>query len=951
MRVGAKATTERLGTTIGGKWRLEHVIGVGASATVYAATGEVGERAAVKVLHEEVAKREDLRQRFVREAKLAARVDHPGIVRLLDENAQDPETAYIAMELLNGETLGARAQRLGNIPIADLLGIADQVLDVLAAAHAAGVVHRDLKPDNIFLTREGSVRLLDFGIARLVVPGQESGTRTGVTIGTAAYMSPEQAAGRTSEIDGRTDLFALGAILFRLVAGRRVHEADTDTALISAMATRPAPPFAKVCPTAPAGLAAVIDLAVGFDRNARYPDARTMQHDVGAVRAGQPPPHASSVVESAAQATLAPGFEPRRPGARASDAEPPSAVDRGAALDGEDGDNEAADELVGQIVAGRYRVHHLLGTGGMGAVYRAEHVHMRKTIALKVLHREMTSVPEVVARFEREAIAASRVEHPNVVAATDFGKLENGAYYLTLEYVEGRSLRDLLDAEGALAPDRAARIAAQVASALGEAHAQGIVHRDLKPDNVMLVERPDSPEHVKVLDFGIAKVAAGSLPGQPALTKFGSVFGTPEYMSPEQAMGVAVDHRADLYALGILLYEMLAGTTPFHSDEVIAILAQHMTARPPPLPPSVPRPLGTLVQQLLEKRPDDRPADARVVETTLRQLATTAEAAGAQPASRADDAMAFSPTILQLPNGGLPALLHRIRPALPRSLPELRAALTRELELGGQLVPVWALVVASAFLSLGGIFVTSALLSRSAASSTGHNERVAMASADTVDGEATPKMTLAEAASAAATRPEGERSAADWRAIALGHADDLASALHAARRAIAADPTLIGDPALGALVRRGADHSELGGVAVELAARMGGQGADILYDVWRAGQKVPERRATANLADERLRSEGLRPQLSLPLSIAIGLRPGKPCLEYKNLMEDAVAHADERSEPHLAKLTKVEYCRVGPFGLRQVDCWGCLRGDDRLPKALERARNTPGPRFGTDPVP
>ncbi len=221
-----------------------------------------------------------------------------------------------------------------------------------------------------------------------------------------------------------------------------------------------------------------------------------------------------------------------------------------ATADGRDAEPPApSDPLIGTLVGERYLVERLIGLGGMGAVYCAEHVHMRKTVALKVLHREMTVLPEVVARFEQEAIAAARVEHPNVVQAKDFGRLENGAFYLVLEYVEGRILHEAMKEPMPL--DRVLSVSGQIAEALEAAHQQRIVHRDLKPDNVMLVERPGEPELVKVLDFGIAKVSVrdrGKI--DRPITQMGTVFGTPEYMSPEQAAGQSVDHRGDIYGLG-----------------------------------------------------------------------------------------------------------------------------------------------------------------------------------------------------------------------------------------------------------------------------------------------------------------------------------------------------------------------------------------------------------------
>src|SRR3954469_18857753 len=170
------------------------------------------------------------------------------------------------------------------------------------------------------------------------------------------------------------------------------------------------------------------------------------------------------------------------------------------------------DPRIGTLLADRYRIDALVGEGGMGKVYSAEHVLMRKRLAVKVLRRELTSVSEVVARFEREAMAAGNIEHPNVAAATDFGKLPDGAVFLVLEFVSGRSLRDEI-AHGPFAVDRALHVARQIAAALTVAHLQGIVHRDLKPENVMLVEKNGDPDFVKVLDFGIAKVPIGEIPG------------------------------------------------------------------------------------------------------------------------------------------------------------------------------------------------------------------------------------------------------------------------------------------------------------------------------------------------------------------------------------------------------------------------------------------------------
>lgn len=289
---------------------------------------------------------------------------------------------------------------------------------------------------------------------------------------------------------------------------------------------------------------------------------------------------------------------------------------------------------VGTILADRYKLQRLLGEGGMGAVYLAEHVLMRKRCAIKVLHREIAS-SEILARFKSEAIAAANIGHPNIAAATDFGELPDGSFFLVLEYVAGDSLRKALQ-DGALPVARALRIARGVLSALGAAHEKGVTHRDIKPENIMLLEGA-ADDRVKVLDFGIAKLDDGALSHDQGrgLTRMGAIYGTPEYMSPEQATGRAVDGRTDLYAVGIMLFEMIAGRLPFQGGEVVEILAQHVTKRPPPLtspraPADVTTAVEELVSRLLSKVPDERPRDAAeaiaLIDEALASLPTEREA-------------------------------------------------------------------------------------------------------------------------------------------------------------------------------------------------------------------------------------------------------------------------------------------------------------------------------------
>jgi serine/threonine protein kinase len=291
------------------------------------------------------------------------------------------------------------------------------------------------------------------------------------------------------------------------------------------------------------------------------------------------------------------------------------------------------DAWIGKVVGGRYRLDVLLGSGSMGRVYRAEHVLLHKPLAVKLLNAEHTRSPELVARFEREATAAANIDHPNVAAATDFGKLDDGTPYLALELVEGKNLRAEV-AGGPLEARRALHIARQIAAGLAAAHARSIVHRDLKPENVVLVPKDGDPDFVKVLDFGVAKLAPES--GKSPLTKVGAVLGTLDYMAPEQALGQEVDSRADLYALGAVLYEMLSGVCPYDGESSSEMLVRKLKNPPPSLREraptlAIPGAVEVLVMKLLAKDRKDRPVSAAVVASELERLVAQSPKGAAKP--------------------------------------------------------------------------------------------------------------------------------------------------------------------------------------------------------------------------------------------------------------------------------------------------------------------------------
>jgi serine/threonine protein kinase len=280
------------------------------------------------------------------------------------------------------------------------------------------------------------------------------------------------------------------------------------------------------------------------------------------------------------------------------------------------------DDSIGKIVIGKYRVEALIGEGGMGKVYRARQLALDKPVVLKVLRQSLLSDERTVARFQREAKAASRLNHPNSISILDFGQSEEGSLFIAMEYVSGKDLHQILSKEWPLPESRIVRIVSQVLSALSDAHGAGVIHRDLKPENIMVEQRRGDADFVKVLDFGIAKIQDSAGDEGPALTRAGFVCGTPEYMSPEQARGAQLDARSDLYAVGVILYQLTAGLLPFESDSAVGFATKHLTEIPPP--PSKRRPdarispaMERLILRALSKDPNDRPQAAEQFRSEL----------------------------------------------------------------------------------------------------------------------------------------------------------------------------------------------------------------------------------------------------------------------------------------------------------------------------------------------
>jgi serine/threonine-protein kinase len=286
---------------------------------------------------------------------------------------------------------------------------------------------------------------------------------------------------------------------------------------------------------------------------------------------------------------------------------------------------------VGTKLAGRYMIQERIGVGGMAQVYRGEHSTIARPVAIKVLSSDFVRTPAVVVRFLQEARAASQVAHENVVEVTDFGETDDGRPFIVMELLEGESLAETMLAEGPLSWPRTQALLLQILAALGAAHERRVIHRDMKPGNCFRIQRHGSADFIKVLDFGIAKVLREDGTGI-SLTAQGTVMGTPDYMSPEQCRGTKVDPRADLYALGVMTYEMLTGRLPFASKRPIDVMHMHVFEVPPPMSEVAPEAditpaMAKLVRKAMAKSPSDRFADAAAFAAAVRAIAPKETAA------------------------------------------------------------------------------------------------------------------------------------------------------------------------------------------------------------------------------------------------------------------------------------------------------------------------------------
>ena len=520
---------------------------------------------ALKCLPPQLATDEDAKKRFVQEAQASSALNHPNIATIY-YMFEEEGLEFICMEYVEGQTLNELFGS-GPLTIGRALDIAIQVADGLSEAHKKGIVHRDIKSDNIMVTPRDLVKIMDFGLAKL--KGVSRLTKTGSTMGTVSYMSPEQAQGL--EVDHRTDVFSLGVVFYEMIAGKRPFEGEHEAAILYTLLNEDPEPLDIAPQELSPAVATILQKSLEKDKAYRYQTMDEMLEDLKAAKRlleGTPAPVTPGQ-------DVTPGME--RTGAGVLDPE----------------------ELVGKTV-GNYQIIEEIGRGGMGVVYKALQTSLNRIVAMKVLPRQYTRDPEFLNRFRREARAAAGLNHSNIIQIYEIGQ-QSGIHYFVMEYIEGINLKTLIEEKGALPLRQVLDIAWDTCKALDFAHKNGVIHRDIKPHNIMINKIGET----KVFDFGIARAADSA-----GLTTTGTSIGTPQYMSPEQARGEKeTDGRADLYSLGIVLYEMLVGSVPFEGSTAVGTMYRHVNETPDPPSkknPDVPEELDHLVLKALQKEKEKR---------------------------------------------------------------------------------------------------------------------------------------------------------------------------------------------------------------------------------------------------------------------------------------------------------------------------------------------------------
>ncbi|MFO0554451.1 MAG: serine/threonine-protein kinase [Polyangiaceae bacterium] len=618
-----RPTHPLIGRLVDNRFQIASLVGEGRIAQVFCAIEDEPPRhLALKILHPELVEDPDVIGRFLTAAEKAQRLSHPSILPVFAAG-EDRDIVYLATELAFGESLRSMVDARGPLPQPEAVRIALELCQAVEHAHQHGVIHHGLRPDNVLFARDPNapelerVRVSDFAMADVV-----EALRV-----TDVYSSPDRARGDLGDV--RSDLYAIGVLHYELLSGRAPFVASSASELLALIERKP-PHEPRTPQPITRGLAEL--LASTLDkRPERRPESAALLAE--RLRAIVPARWADTT-------TWAPDTARNDPTARTSlDRETSDSATRLLVRVPRESTRPSQHPLVGRVLEDRFRIASFMRDGGMAQLFCATQEHAApdepRHVAIKVLHPQFANDPELVRRFAREARLAARLHHPNIVRILHVGD-DPALLFIAMELIVGEDLSVQLKKRGRLGEARAARIVMEIAEALSYAHGRGVVHRDIKPANVMLTTplAGDSGDAitVKLLDFGIAKVmdgAAGRIAetaislNRSMLTNVGDLVGTPRYMSPEQGRAEAVDHRADLYSLGVLLFELVTGKPPFDGETALQVVARHVQDEPPApreLVPDIHPDLERLVLSLLKKQPSERPQSARAVRDELARL-------------------------------------------------------------------------------------------------------------------------------------------------------------------------------------------------------------------------------------------------------------------------------------------------------------------------------------------
>jgi serine/threonine protein kinase len=555
-----------------GRYEVIDKVASGGMGTVYKARDqELDLLVALKFLPPHSDSDEMARERLITEAQIASALVHRNVCTVYGIDSTDDGQLFIVMAFYEGQTLKQKL-RNGALELGEALELAGQISDGLGYVHARGVVHCDLKPSNLMVTADG-VKILDFGLARPMNAGPT--LSSSIAPGTVAYAAPEQARGE--QTDARTDIWALGAVLYEMLTGRRPFDGAYPEAIAFAIRHRNPPPLRASGKDIPAAVEKLVFKALEKDPDLRFQSAGELARELRAIKAQM--------------------------------------------IRGNDHPigTRARSRTIGATIA-HYRIAGQLGIGGMGVVYDAEDIRLSRRVALKFVSDGPSDDAEAVRRLRREAEMIGSLSHPHICPIYDTAEHE-GRVCIVMERLDGTNLKMYM-LRKALETSEILDIAVQITKALEAAHGAGIVHRDIKPGNIFIT----NTGLVKVLDFGLARRFQGALsedmdvdgstiPGRP--------IGTVNYMAPERIQQLPADPRSDLFSLGVVIYEMATERLPFAGSSLTETLTNLFDRAPVPLrslSPGRPAGLERIVNKLLAKRPEDRHQSAAELRRALREI-------------------------------------------------------------------------------------------------------------------------------------------------------------------------------------------------------------------------------------------------------------------------------------------------------------------------------------------